>query len=242
MSPGDITKNISTIIFDTYGTVVDWRAGVLKEAQALGERKGIEGIDWAAFTDAWKDAYRPSMDEVINGKRPWTTNDVLQRERLDAIAGEFGLAGLSEEDKDELNRAWHRLPAWPDAIPGLNRIKAKFPIGTFSNGSFYLLANMARYSNLPWDFILSADNFRAYKPDPKIYLGTIELLGGEAERILLVASHNYDLANARKHGMKTAYVCRTTMFGPNQNRDLEAEDDWDIVTDTIEGVADALGV
>ena len=124
----------------------------------------------------------------------------------------------------------------------MGRIKAKYPIGTFSNGSFYLLANMAKNAGLPWDFIISADNFRCYKPDPGIYLGAIELLGGEAERILLVASHNYDLANARKHGMKTAYPCRKTMFGPNQDRDLEAEDDWEIVTDSIEGVADALGV
>lgn len=235
-------SNITTVIFDVYGTVVDWRAGVIAEAQALGERKGIEGVDWAAFTDAWKDAYRPAMDEVNAGKRPWTTNDVLQRQRLDAIVEEFAIQGLSEADKDGLNRAWHRLPPWPDAVGGLVRIKARHPIGAFSNGSFYLLANMARHSGLPWDFILSADNFRTYKPAPGIYLGTIELLGGEAERILLVAAHNYDLVNARKHGMKTAYVCRKTMFGPDQDRDLEAEDDWDIVTDSIEGAADALGV
>ncbi len=234
-------SNISTVIFDVYGTVVDWRAGVIAEAQALGERKGIEGVDWAAFTDAWKDGYRPAMDEVNAGKRSWATNDVLQRQRLDEIVDEFGLAGLTEADKDGLNRAWHRLSPWPDSIPGLVRIKAKHPIGAFSNGSFYLLANMARHSGLPWDFILSADNFRTYKPAPGIYLGTIELLGGEAERILLVAAHNYDLANARKHGMKTAYVCRKTMFGPDQDRDLEAEDDWDIVTDGIDGVAEALG-
>ncbi|MCH2326794.1 MAG: HAD-IA family hydrolase, partial [Rhodospirillales bacterium] len=147
-----------------------------------------------------------------------------------------------EADKDGLNRSWHRLAPWPDAIPGLLRIKAKYPIGTFSNGSFHLLANMARHAGLPWDFIISADNFRRYKPAPEIYLGTIELLGGEAERILLVAVHNYDLAQARKHDIKTAYVCRKTMFGPYQDRDLEAEDDWDIVTDSIEGAADALCV
>ena len=235
-------SNITTVIFDVYGTVVDWRSGVIAEAQALAKKKGIEGVDWTAFTDAWKDAYRPAMDEVNAGKRPWTTNDVLQRQRLDAIVEEFAIQGLSEADKDGLNRAWHRLPPWPDSIPGLVRIKARHPIGAFSNGSFHLLANMARHSGLPWDFILSADNFRTYKPAPGIYLGTIELLGGEAERILLVAAHNYDLAQARKHGIKTAYICRKTMFGPDQDRDLEAEDDWDIVTDSIEGAADALGV
>ncbi len=239
-------SNISTVIFDVYGTVVDWRTSVIAEAQALGEKKGSSlgvpgGFDWEAFTDAWKDGDRPAMDEVNNGKRAWTTNDVLQRQRLDAIVDEFGIDGLTEADKDGLNRAWHRLSPWPDAIPGLVRIKARHPIGAFSNGSFYLLTNMARHSGLPWDFIISADNFRRYKPDPGIYLGAIELLGGEAERILLVAAHNYDLAQARKHGMKTAYICRKTMFGPNQDRDLKAEDDWDIVTDGIDGVAEALG-
>ncbi len=241
-----VQSRVAYVIFDTYGTVVDWRSSVIAEGQDLAESKGLEGVDWAAFTDAWKDAYHPAMAEVNAGKRPWTTNDVLQRQRLDAIVEEFGLGGdnggLTEADKDGLNRAWHRLAPWPDAIPGLVRIKAKHPIGAFSNGSFFLLANMARHSGLPWDFIISADNFRAYKPAPEIYLGTIKLLGGEAERILLVASHNYDLANARKHGMKTAYICRKTMFGPNQDRDLKAEDDWDIVTDSIEGAADALGV
>ncbi len=237
-----VKSDISYVIFDTYGTVVDWRSSIIAEGRALAEKKGLEGVDWEAFTDAWKAAYRPSMDEVNAGKRSWTTNDVLQRQRLDAIVEEFGLAGLTKADKDGLNRAWHRLAPWPDSIPGLVRIKAEYPIGTFSNGSFYLLANMARHSGLPWDFIISADNFRHYKPDPEIYLGTIELLGGESDRILLVASHNYDLANARKHGMKTAYICRKTMFGPNQDRDLEAEDDWDIVTDSIEGAADDLGV
>ncbi len=238
MSPKDVTA----IIFDTYGTVVDWRTTIIAEGRALAERKGIEGIDWEAFTDAWKAAYRPSMDQVISGERPWTTNDRLQRERLDGIVREFGIEGLSEEDLDEFNRAWHRLQPWPDAIPGLQRMKAKVPIGTFSNGSFTLLVNMARHAGLPWDFIISADNFHHYKPDKEIYLGAVELMGGEAADILLVAAHNYDLANARKHGMKTAFVLRPTMFGPNQDTNLEAEDDWDIVTDSIEGVAEALGV
>ncbi len=239
-------ENITSVIFDVFGTVVDWRAGVIAGGWALGERKGSSlgvpgGVDWEAFTDAWKAAYRPKMDQVNSGERPWAPNDVLQRERLDEIVGEFGLEGLSEQDLDGLNRAWHRLDPWPDAIPGLNRIKAKVPIGAFSNGSFDLLVNMARHSGLPWDFIVSADNFRRYKPDPELYLGTIDLLGGEAGRVMLVAAHNYDLRNARKHGMMTAFVCRPTMFGPDTDQEQEAEDDWDIVTDGIEGVAEAMG-
>lgn len=238
MSPA----NITAIIFDTYGTVVDWRASVIAEGEALARRKGIAGIDWAAFTDAWQSSYRPYINEVIDGKRPWTTNDALQRQRLDEIVAEFGIAGLTDAEKDDFNRAWHRLQPWPDALPGLERIKAKYPIGSFSNGNFALLVNMAKHSGIPWDFVVSSDMFRRYKPEPEFYLGAVALLGGEPDRLMLVAAHNYDLANARKHGMKTAFVRRPTMFGPKQDRELKAEDDWDIVADSIEGVADALGV
>lgn len=234
--------NVTAIVFDTYGTVVDWRSSVAAEGRDLARRKGIEGVDWEAFTDAWQSSYRPYINEVIGGKRPWTTNDALQRQRLDEIVAEFEIAGLSEADKDEFNRAWHRLRPWPDSVPGLERIKSKYPIGAFSNGNFQLLVNMARHSGIPWDFIVSSDMFRRYKPEPEFYLGAVELLGGVADRLMLVAAHNYDLANARKHGMKTAFVRRPTMFGPNQDRELKAEDDWDTVTDSIEGVADALGV
>ena len=235
-------ENVTAVIFDTYGTVVDWRTSVIAEGRALGERKGIEGVDWKAFTDAWKAAYRPYINQVRNGERPWTTNDALQRQRLDEVIEEFGITGLNEQDLEDFNRAWHRLKPWPDSLPGLRRIKEKVPIGSFSNGNLLLLANMANHSDIPWDFIISSDLFRHYKPDPEIYLGAIELLGGEADRLMLVAAHNYDLANARKHGMKTAFVLRPTMFGPKQDTNLEAEDDWNIVTDSIEGVADAMGV
>lgn len=233
--------DLAAVIFDTYGTVVDWRGSVIAEGQALARKKNIEGVDWAAFTDAWQASYRPYINEVIGGKRPWTTNDALQRARLDEIVAEFRIEDLSNADKDEFNRAWHRLRPWPDSVPGLKRIKAKYPIGPFSNGNFQLLVDMARYSGLPWDFIISSDMFRRYKPEPEFYLGAVGLLGGEPGRVMLVAAHNYDLANARKHGMKTAYVRRATMFGPNQDRELKAEADWDIIADSIEGVADALG-
>ena len=235
-------ENITAILFDTYGTVVDWRSSVIAEGRALAERKNIEDIDWEAFTDAWKATYRPYMDQVLNGERPWTNNDALHRQRLDEIIGEFGITGLNEHDLADFNRAWHRLKPWPDSLAGLRRIKAKVPIGSFSNGNMLLLANMANHSDIPWAFIISSDLFRLYKPDAGIYLGAIELLGGEADRLMLVAAHNYDLANARKHGMKTAFVLRPTMFGPKQDTNLEAEDDWDIITDSIEGVADALGL
>ena len=234
--------NITAVIFDTYGTVVDWRSSITAKGRALAERKGIEGVDWEAFANAWRAGYHPAMDKVRKGEMPWTTNDTLQRNRLDEIVIEFGIEGLSEAEKDEFNRAWHRLQPWPDSVKGLTRLKRKYTIGTLSNGSFFLLANMAKHSGLPWDCIISADNFRHFKPDPEIYLGAVELFGGEAESVMLVAAHNDDLRHARSHGMKTAFIARPTEYGPDQEKDLEAEDDWDIVTGGIEGVAEALGV
>ena len=241
MSRPNTLANVTALVFDTYGTVVDWRASVAAEGRALARKKRIVGVDWEAFADAWRAGYHPAMKKVRSGKRPWTTNDVLQRERLDEIVAEFAIKGLSDADKDQFNLAWHRLNPWPDALKGLKRLKRRYVIGPLSNGSFYLLANMAKHAGLPWDCIISADNFHHYKPDAEVYLGAVELFGGQADRVMLVAAHNYDLKQARRHGMKTAFVLRPTEYGPNQKTDLKAEADWDIVADSIEGVADALG-
>jgi len=233
--------DVTAVLFDTYGTVVDWRGSVAAEGRELARKKRIDGVDWEAFADAWRAGYHPAMKKVRSGERPWITNDVLQRERLDEIVSEFGIKGLSAADKDAFNRAWHRLKPWPDAVAGLKRLKKKYVIGPLSNGSFFLLANMAKYAGLPWDCIVSADNFHHYKPDAEVYLGAVELFGGRADRVMLVAAHNYDLTQARCHGMRTAFVLRAAEYGPNQKTDLKAEADWDIATDSIDGVADALG-
>lgn len=238
MSLADVTQ----LVFDVYGTVVDWRTSIADEGRALAAKKGIEGVDWEAFASAWRAGYHPAMDQVRKGERPWTTNDDLQRQRLDEIVQEFGIEGLNRADRDGFNLAWHRLRPWPDAVAGLTRLKTKYVIGTLSNGSFHLLANMARHAGLPWDCIISADNFRHFKPDPELYLGTVDLLGAKAGRVMLVAAHNYDLAAARASGLGTAFVPRPTEYGPGQKTDLVAEDDWDIVAEGIDGVADALGV
>ena len=235
-------SKVSTLIFDVYGTVVDWRATIAEEGRALGQDKGLPDIDWEAFANAWRAGYQPAMERVRTGQQPWTTNDTLQRERLDEIAIEFGIGVLSESEKDAFNQVWHRLKPWPDSIAGLTRLKTKFTIGTLSNGSFFLLANMAKHSGLPWDFLLSGDNIRHFKPDPETYLGAVEMFGGDAGTVMLVAAHNDDLEAARSFGLKTAFIARPTEYGPDQKTDLKAEDDWDVIADSIEGVADALGV
>ena len=238
MTDGNGIDGVEAILFDTYGTVVDWRSSVAEEGAALARAKGIEGVDWATFADAWRAGYAPKMKEVRDGARAWTANDILHRERLDEILAEFGIAErFSDAETFAFNRVWHRLAPWPDSVPGLSRLKSRYIIGTLSNGSFRLLANMAKNAGLPWDCIVSSDNFHAFKPDGKIYQGAIDLLGGEAGRVMLCAAHNFDLARARKFGMKTAFVHRPTEYGPAQDTDLEPSEDWDVIADSIEEVA-----
>ncbi|MEM9063722.1 MAG: haloacid dehalogenase type II [Pseudomonadota bacterium] len=223
------------------GTVVDWRGSVARQAARATREKGIETFDADAFARAWRAGYFPGMAPVISGERPWTPIDVIHRERLDVILQEFGVAGrFDETDRRDLNLAWHRLDPWPDSIPGLRRLAQKFIIGPLSNGSTPLLVNMAKRAGIPWDVIMSSDATRGYKPDPKTYLGACEMMGLAPTEVMMCAAHNSDLAAAASHGLHTAYINRPTEYGPDQDRDTEATGPWDIVTDSIEGIADAL--
>lgn len=233
-------SGIKALTFDTFGTVVDWRASIISDFTAFGQKHGLT-IEWAAFVDDWKTAYKPGMDAVRTGKRPWTTIDGIYRPKLDELLLKYGIAGLTEEDKTFLNRAWHRLDPWPDAVAGLARLKKKYVISPLSNGDVACLVNMARHGGLPWDVILCAEIFRHYKPDAEVYLGAVRLLGCEPQQVMMVAAHNYDLRAARAHGMRTAFVARPTEYGPGQKTDLQAEEDWDIVARDFSELAAALG-
>ena len=156
-------ENVKALTFDVFGTVVDWRSSLIREGEALGKKKGL-GVDWAKFADAWRGLYQPAMDEVRNGRRPWTKLDDLHRESLDKLLVQFGIKGLSEPEIDHLNRAWHRLDPWPDSVPGLTRLKKKFVLATLSNGNVALMVNMAKYGGLPWDTVLGAEVAHHYKP------------------------------------------------------------------------------
>jgi len=236
-------RAVKALLFDTFGTVVDWRGSVTRMGERLGARKGIEGVDWEAFARAWRAGYRPGMAPVIAGTRPWTPIDVIHREILEEILVTFSISDhFDDVEKADMTLMWHRLDPWPDAVPGLLRLKRTYIIGPLSNGATQLLVNMAKRAGIPWDLILSSDITRAYKRDPRAYQAAIAALGMEPHEVMLCAAHNDDLEAAAGQGMRTAYINRPYEYGADQTRDFEATSDWDIVTDHIGGIAEALGV
>ncbi|MBV8457357.1 MAG: haloacid dehalogenase type II [Acetobacteraceae bacterium] len=235
-----MSKEPVAIVFDTFGTVVDWRGSLIAELTGFGKERGIH-VDWSAFVDAWRGAYQPSMERVRSGELPWTKLDGLHRESLDRLIEDFGITGASEEDRRHINLGWHRLKPWPDSVPGLTRLKTRFIIGPLSNGNVSLLTKMAKQAGLPWDMVFGSDLFGHYKPDPETYLGVCRLLDLEPGQVMMAAAHNYDLAAARKLGLMTAFFPRPKEYGPHQARDFKAEQDWDIVAEDIEDMAGKLG-
>jgi len=237
----DATGNIKALVFDVFGTVVDWRTSLIDELTAFGKQRGI-AADWSALVDAWREAYAPSMNEVRNNPaRGFLKLDILHRNSLDKLIERFGIKGLTEDDRRYINLGWHRLKPWPDSVSGLTRLKTKFLIAPLSNGNVVLLTNMAKNAGLPWDLILSAELFEHYKPDPETYLGAARLLSLEPREVLMVAAHNGDLKAARSHGLMTAFVARPTEYGPHQKRDFKADADWTFVVDSFNQLADKLG-
>jgi 2-haloacid dehalogenase len=231
---------IEALLFDVFGTVVDWRTSLIRQLERFGRENGLTA-GWAELADDWRAEYEPAMKAVREGRRPWTSLEHLHRESLDQLLPRHSLSALSEAQRRQLVLGWHFLDPWPDSVSGLARLKRKLVIGTLSNGGVRLLADMARYAGLPWDVILSSDLFRHYKPDPAVYLGAAELLDTSSENIMLVAAHNYDLAAARQHGLKTAFVPRPTEYGPRQSRDFKAESDWDFIAGDFEDLAGQMG-
>ncbi len=235
------SPNIKALIYDVFGTVVDWRNSIARQAAELARTKGVS-LDPIAFADAWRGRYQPQMETVRSGKRAWTILDVLHRESLVALLPEFGLQGkLSEAEIDEFNRAWHRLDPWPDVVSGLTRLKQKFIIGTHSNGNIAIMVNLAKYAGLPWDVILGSEVVRNYKPVPQSYTDACRTLALPPDQVMMVAAHNNDLAAAQKQGLSTGFVPRPTEKGPNQKTDLTADGKWDIVARDFGDLADQLG-
>jgi 2-haloacid dehalogenase len=234
------TLRPSAIVFDVFGTVVDWRTSLIDELSEFGRRRGLDA-DWAGLVDAWRAAYKPSMDRVRRGEQPWTALDDLHRASLDRLLEERGLAGLAESDKRWMNLGWHRLKPWPDSVAGITRLKRQYIVGPLSNGNVGLLVDMAKHAGLPWDTVFGADLFQHYKPDPQTYLGVARLLRLAPPQLMLVAAHNDDLAAARAQGLKTGFVARVTEYGPLQKKDYKADQPWDVVARDMEHLAEQMG-
>ena len=228
--------DVRAILFDVFGTVVDWRGSLIEELSAWGAERGV-GADWTGLVDTWRGAYAPSMDRVRRGELPWTKLDALHMATLREIGPRFGLVGLSDADMDWVNRGWHRLRPWPDSVPGLRALHPRYILGPLSNGNVSLLVDMARAAGLPWDLILGAEVFGHYKPDPETYLGACRMLSLEPGQVMLCAAHNNDLAAAQKLGLRTAFIPRSTEYGPLQVRDFGPDGEWDVVASDMEDFA-----
>lgn len=229
------------LLFDTFGTVVDWRGGLISSMLAWGSVHGIEA-DWPGLVDAWRGAYRPSMDAVRTGEREWADLDVLQRESLEILAPKFGAPGLDGALLDELVRMWHELPPWPDSVDGLHRLRARYMIAPLSNGHVALLVRMAKVAGITWDTVFGADVFRHYKPDPATYLGATALLGCQPSEMLMVAAHPSDLDAAANCGLRTCYVSRPLEYGPGRIVEKEpAAGRFDLIVTDLQQLAAITG-
>jgi 2-haloacid dehalogenase len=232
---------IKALVFDIFGTVVDWRSSVIREGQKLSAQTGLQA-DWPAFADAWRAGYQPAMQRARSGEIAWTNIDGLHRVILEELLPRFGLTDMTEAQRDHLNRAWHRLDPWPDSVAGLRRLKKRFVISTLSNGNVALLVNMAKHARLPWDCVLSAEIIQKYKPDPEVYQMAASLLGFAREQVLMVAAHPSDLRGAQRAGLCTAYVPRPLEHGQGGWAEPVGDAVFDLVVPDFNELASALGV
>lgn len=232
--------DLKVIAFDVFGTVVDWHGGIAAEVERM-----LPGVDGSAFALAWRAGYQPAMravmDRIAAGEGGFTLIDELHLNILEGVLRDFGVTRLDAAHKRELNRAWHRLPAWPDAAAGLARLKSKYIVCTLSNGNIGLLTEMAKHAGLPWDCVLSAEVFKAYKPDPRTYLGVAGVFDIAPRQVMLAAAHHDDLAAARACGLRTGYIERPNEFGAARPKDVSPQAGNDLHVADIGALADRLG-
>jgi 2-haloacid dehalogenase len=230
---------VKAVLFDVFGTLVDWRTSLTGFFETFGRERGITA-DWARLVDDWRESYAPTMDLVRRGELPWSNLDVLNRRSFDDLAERFGLPRLSEKDYRQCALAWHRLEPWPDVRTGLLALRRRVMTGTLSNGNVALLTDLARHGDLRFDVILSAEIFRHYKPDPEVYLGAAALLQLAPNELMLAAAHNGDLQAAATCGLRTAFLARPTEWGPHQHSDLAAGDGIELVARDVLDLAERL--
>ena len=234
-------SEVKALIFDVFGTVVDWRSSIINQCQELGRLKGVEA-DWGEFADSWRGQYRPFMDKVRNGNLPWTNLDALHRMSLDVVLDQFGLSGFSDSERDQMNLFWHNLSPWSDSVPGLYRLKSRYIIATMSNGNIALMTNMAKNGGLPWDCILGAEVAQHYKPDPESYLTAVNLLGLKPNQVMMTAAHQGDLLASQKVGLQTGFIPRPMEHGPDRTPDPTPDPSFNVVATDFVDLATKMGV
>ncbi|MFJ8930013.1 haloacid dehalogenase type II [Streptomyces sp. NPDC102364] len=235
-------QQVEAVLFDTFGTVVDWRTGVAAAVDDFAARHGLT-LDGTAFAMRWRELYQPAMEPVRTGQRGFVPLDVLHAENLRTVLGEHGVdpTAFDETELRWLNEAWHRLPAWADSVPGLEQLAKSVTTGALSNGNLALLSRLAKHAGLPWDVIVASDITRAYKPQRQAYERAAAFLGLRPEQVMLAAAHNEDLRAARDVGLRTAFVARPTEYGPTQTKDVAPDADWDLVAGDLVQLATLVG-
>jgi len=234
-----MAASAKALFFDVFGTLVDWRNGIAREAELILEPLGFS-LDWLAFADAWRDQYQPGMEEVRSGRIPFSKLDVLHRRNLERILPRFGISGLAEETARNLNLAWHRLDAWPDVPPGMARLKRRVMLAPVSNGNISLMVDLARRNNLPWDAILGSETAGDFKPKPRVYLAACEALDLPPGECMMVAAHTNDLLAAAKCGLRTAHIARSDERGPGTG-EAAPKAPVDFAASSLEDLATKLG-
>jgi 2-haloacid dehalogenase len=234
-----MTVSPKALFFDVFGTLVDWRTSIAREAKAILEPLGYQ-LDWPAFADAWRDQYQPAMEEVRSGRLPFSKLDVLHRHNLERIMPRFGIASLAEDVARHLNLAWHRLDAWPDVPGGLARLKRCCMLAPVSNGNISLMVDLARRNNLSWDAILGAETAGDYKPKPRVYLAACEALDLPPGDCMMVAAHTNDLLSAAKCGLRTGHIARPDERGPGTG-EAAPKAPVDVAASSLEDLAGKLG-
>jgi len=238
--PSATAAGVKALVYDVFGTCVDWRTGVARDAERILKPLGYK-IDWLAFADAWRALYQPSMEEVRSGRQPFVTLDILHRRMLDQIRPKFGLEKLANQVADDLNLAWHRLDTWPDTVPGFVRLKRKFILAPCSNGNIALMVDIARRNSIPWDAILGSELARDFKPKPAVYLMTAAALNLHPNEVMMVAAHSDDLRQAASNGLRTAHVARPGENGPGTGESAPRVP-VDFAAKNMEDLASQLGV
>lgn len=233
-------SDVRALTFDMFGTTVDWRSGVSDEARRLGEKAAVHA-DWDRLADAWRGLYMPSMNRVRSGELPWTNFDRLHRMSLDQVLRDVGAEGFDDAAREKLTGAWERLPPWPDAVKGLERLGRRFTVATLSNGNRSQQAALVSFAQLPFQRLLSAEDFGHYKPDPEVYLGAVSALGLEPEQVMMVAAHKGDLRAAQAAGLRAAFVERRLEKGPSGGADLLPDPQSDVQATSFVDLADRLG-